>query len=97
MIELPIGGWGQRGTWHGTTISSLGEMTGVLALVRCPTCAGDAAIPGHKIEDDGATKSPFICPLKCGFGKAVKLVGWAQWKAEVMPPGSGESGPRSSQ
>lgn len=101
MIDLPMGDWGQKGTWHGSVVRDRsGDVQAVCLHLCCPTCGCNAPIPKGGIDDEGIERLPFVCPYECGFNKTVRLLGWAEWKARevdsIKPPSSGEPTGRSA-
>lgn len=76
MIELPKGDLGQRGAWRPIVAHQNNGPTIRKAIVGCPTCGREVALPGSAISDDGSVPSPFVCPEGCGTRTQVKLVGW---------------------
>lgn len=86
LRELPIGGWGQRGTWHGkVATSSFSDYR--IVIICCPTCASDSSLDGYSVgEEDGIVTPIFYCPYHCGSRMSLKLLGYGDWVKSLPKP-----------
>jgi len=66
-----------------------------IAIMCCPACGKDCSLADHTVGVDGMITPSVVCPTKvdppsigvlcsCGFHDHVKLIGWAEWKEELL-------------
>lgn len=67
-----------------------------IAIVCCPKCGQDISLAQHSVSEDGALSPSVVCPREvglqdptiamcaCGFHEHLKLLGWPEWKAELL-------------
>lgn len=100
MTNLPRGTWGQRGRWHGAIGLTdpwvkPAPMHYRLAIMCCPACGFDVSLSRHTVQADGTITPSVVCPITgkhdpigvlcpCGFHDNVKLLGWPEWKEEIL-------------
>jgi hypothetical protein len=85
MRELPVGGWGIRGSWHGKS-SKTQYQTHKIIILCCPNCACDSSLAQFTISEDGVVTPAYKCPHGCGYVGDLKLIGYGDFLRQCPPP-----------
>lgn len=66
------------------------------AIMCCPACGQDVSLSKHTVQEDGTVTPSVVCPTKeeqdrghsfmcpCGFHENLKLIGWPEWRQELL-------------
>lgn len=90
MLELPVGAFGVRGSWHGEVCRSFHDGGRIRILICCPICGMDSCFDFDKITLEGIVTPVFYCPYSCGCRLSLRLLGWDEWLTKALredPPG----------